>query len=248
MHVGLVGFPLTHSFSPDYFTHTLFPAYNLEGAYRLYPLEDIRQLFTLIRDNSEIDGLNVTIPYKQAVLEFCDVLQPEAKQIGAVNCIKIERKGNKVTLHGYNTDWFGFFASLEYRLAPLDEHIALVLGTGGSSAAIVFALKKLGYRKIVSVSRTKNDGAISYAELTETILKNCTLVVNTTPLGMYPNIMHAPEFPFHFLSEKTLVYDLIYNPEQTLFLKRAAKQGCPTINGLQMLQLQAEESLKIWLG
>jgi shikimate dehydrogenase len=236
---GLIGYPLSHSFSPGYFAHK-FETQNITDAeYLSFPISSINKLTELVANNKSLVGLNVTIPYKQAVIPFLDELDETAVAVGAVNTIKI--KNNK--LIGYNTDVIGFEKSLS-RLLENDSH-AIILGTGGAAKAVGFVLKKLNIEHIY-VSRNKSKHTFNYEELDETIIKKHTLIINTTPIGMSPEVSSSPNIPYNLLSEQHFLFDLIYNPEITLFLQKGKDKGCRTQNGLEMLHLQADSSWSIW--
>lgn len=240
---GLIGKPLGHSFSATYFNDK-FHREGIDEHYNLFPLDSIEELPALLKNNPDLKGLNVTIPYKQEILPYLDYISDEAKQIGAVNVVKILRKGQFVTTKGFNSDVIGFESSLVPLLNPHIKN-ALVLGTGGASKAVVYVLEKLGIKPTL-VSRTPKPGQLSYSELSEKIMADNLLIVNTTPLGMYPNIDISPNIPYQWITEKHVVFDLIYNPEETLFLKKAKEQGAKISNGLKMLYLQAEGAWAIW--
>ncbi|OHX67058.1 shikimate dehydrogenase family protein [Flammeovirga pacifica] len=238
---GLIGYPLEHSFSKKYFTEK----YNKEGIegcqYDLFELENIQQFTDLLKDN-QLNGLNVTIPYKEQVLPFLDRLDPEtAGKIGAANVIKFEEDG---TLTGYNSDYFGFKNSLKSFL-PHTNFKALVLGTGGASKAIKAVLEDLNI-PFKSVSRNRSEESIAYSDVTEEIYTTHTLVVNTTPLGMHPKVGIAPELPYEFTSDNHYFFDVVYNPAETEFLKICREKGGHGMNGLDMLIGQAEASWEIW--
>lgn len=239
---GLIGYPLSHSFSKKYFADKYAAEKISDTYYELFPIETADQLPSLIDQFPNLVGLNVTIPYKQAVLPFLDDLSEEAAAVGAVNTIKI-RKGK---LKGYNSDVYGFQTALESFL-PTDNRVegALILGTGGAAKAVEYVLNKLDI-SFLKVSRSVEKGDIIYEGLEETHLKQYRLIINTTPLGMQPNIESAPNIPYGFLSEQHFLYDLVYNPEQTTFLAKGAQHGAAILNGLSMLHLQAEKSWKIW--
>lgn len=235
---GIIGYPLEHSFSPKWFGEK-FAAEGIEAMYKAFPLEHIDVLPDLLA-NYPIRGLNVTIPYKNSVIDYLDELDIVAAEIGAVNCIDI-RHGLK---KGYNTDVIGFEESLKPLLRS--QHTkALVLGTGGSARAVRYVLDKLGieYR---SVSRYLSEGSIGYAEVNEDVIASHPLIINTTPLGMSPNVDAAPHIPYEAIGSQHLLYDLIYNPAETLFLQMANEQGAVIKNGYEMLVLQAEASWRIW--
>lgn len=238
-HFGLIGYPLSHSFSKKYFSKK-FKNENLTDAeYNLYPLESIDEFLNLTQQIN-LTGLNVTIPYKEKVIPYLDEIEEEAKSIGAVNTIKFS---NKKTI-GYNTDAFGF----EQSLLPLlkKQHTkALILGTGGASKAVVYVLNKLGI-STQYVSRNSSANCIAYRELTDEIMNQYKLIVNCTPLGMYPEIEKKPDIPYQMINSEYLLYDLIYNPEESAFLKEGRMRGAQTKNGLEMLYLQAQRSWEIW--
>ena len=249
---GLIGYPLGHSFSKKYFTEK-FEKENITNCeYNLYPIDNINLLPQLILDNNTLCGLNVTIPYKESVIPFLDELDSTAKGIGAVNCIKIlDESGNtkikNKRLIGYNTDAFGFRQSIKPFLEKQHEK-ALILGTGGASKAVAYVLKEIGV-ECFYVTRTKKSNSVNcftYDELNENIINAFKLIVNSSPVGTYPNITEAPQLPYQYISPQHLMYDLVYNPEQTEFLKRGKRMGAVTMNGLSMLQQQAEEAWKIW--
>jgi shikimate dehydrogenase len=236
---GLIGFPLSHSFSPAYFENK-FKRENINANYKAYPIDDIDRYCELI-ENVSFSGLNVTIPYKEKILPFLDEIDEVAKKIGAVNTIKFNKGRSK----GYNTDVFGFEVSL-IKLIGYPEIIkgALVLGSGGASHAVCFILDKLNIpHQIVS----RNDKRyLGYDDITEKICSDINLIINTTPLGMSPNEDKRPELPYHCLNENYFLYDLIYNPEKTIFLTEGLKRGCKIKNGHDMLILQADKSWEIW--
>ena len=242
---GLIGYPLSHSFSKKYFSEK-FQKENIKHChYRLFQLESIDQLPNLISAFPNLHGLNVTIPYKQSVIPFLDDIDNEAFAIGAVNVIKIING----KLKGYNSDVYGFELSLKKLLAlneqPDRKIEAIVLGTGGASKAINFVLNKMKI-KYITVSRSNKENYLIYEELNADILKKHHLVINCTPLGTYPNIESYPQLPYKSVTKNHFFYDLVYNPTETLFLKKAKAQGASTMNGLPMLHLQAERSWEIW--
>jgi shikimate dehydrogenase len=237
---GLLGKTLKHSFSKAYFTDKFNALGITDCKYENFELASIDELPELLRDNPSIKGLNVTIPYKEDVLPFLDEKNEIVKEVNACNCIKI----SDGKLSGYNTDVTGFQQSLEKILEPQHTH-ALILGTGGSSKAVRYALKVLGIR-YQNVSRTKSTTSITYDELSEKILNSHQLIINTSPIGMFPNVEETPSIPFELITPKHLLFDLIYNPAKTLFLKKGEERGAKISNGAEMLILQAEESWKIW--
>ncbi len=240
---GLIGYPLGHSFSITYFNEK-FENENIDARYVNYEIPDIEELPEILASFPELKGLNVTIPYKQKVIDYLDDLSPEAKAIGAVNVIKVTHKGNKPVLKGYNSDVIGFTRSIEPMLENCHKK-ALILGTGGASKAIDYGLKSLGLDTLF-VSRTKKPGCITYEEVTPDIVREYNVIVNCTPLGMYPNVDLCPNLPYEAMDSHTILYDLLYNPDETLFMKRGAAHGADTKNGLEMLLLQAFASWEIW--
>jgi len=241
--LGLIGKTLNYSFSKKYFKEKFEQEDILGWEYDLYPLETIGHFKQLLENESELAGLNVTIPYKQKVLKYIHDLDEEAAQIGAINTIKFGADGR---LKGYNTDTVGFEKSLVPFLGTaINENLhALILGTGGASKAILFVLNKLQIKNTY-VSRSADRGS-TYEQLDEQAVSQHRLIINCTPLGTYPDVDQAPPFPYSYLTEKHFLYDLVYNPEKTLFLKLGEKRGAKTINGIPMLALQAEASWKIW--
>lgn len=237
---GLIGYPLSHSFSKNYFSKKFQNEHILDCEYEVYPLEKIEDFLDLCKQQNKLVGLNVTIPYKEKVIAYLDDLSEEAKQINAVNTIKFI-DGKKI---GYNTDCYGFEISLQPLLQSHHKN-ALILGTGGASKAVEFVLKKLGIA-FQYVSRNASEKSIAYVALNEEIMQTATLIINCTPIGMYPAVEAAPEIPYQFITEKHLLYDLVYNPEETLFLKNGKANDAQIKNGLEMLHLQAEKSWEIW--
>ncbi len=242
---GLIGYPLGHSFSQNYFNQK-FEAEGIDSSYINFEIPDIGDLMEILAEHPDLAGLNVTIPYKQQVIPYLDEIDPDAEKIGAVNVIKIIRgtRDNDFKLKGYNSDIIGFTDSIEPLLTPKMRH-ALVLGTGGAARAVIQGLKNLGI-ETQAVSRTPREGVITYADLTPEIMESHLVIVNTTPLGMYPHVDEAPDIPYECLTPSHLCYDLLYNPDMTLFLKRASTQGAETKNGLEMLLLQAFAAWNIW--
>jgi shikimate dehydrogenase len=237
---GLIGKSLSHSFSKTYFEQKFIKEGIIDTNYSLFELSEIADFKDLI-DKKSFCGLNVTIPYKEAIIPFLDQLDEEAKAIGAVNTIQFTASG----LKGFNTDLIGFRNSIK----PFLENIhtrALILGTGGASMAVAYALEQLGI-KILYVSRTpKNENQISYADVNQFVMKHHLLIINTSPIGTHPNINDAPKIPYEYLTEQHFLYDLVYNPAETAFLKKAIAAGAIAVNGEQMLKIQAEEAWKIW--
>lgn len=241
---GLIGYPLGHSFSQNYFNAKFRNEQITDCSYLNFPLQDISLLPALVKDEPDLYGLNVTIPHKSGVIRLLDKISPEAAEIGAVNVIKISGTSDKPFLSGFNSDAYGFTESL---LPYLKEKrgIALVLGSGGSSKAVCYSLRKLGM-DVRLVSRKIQPGMTAYSELSSELLANTVLIVNTTPLGMFPDTATMPDLDYNLLDERHILFDLVYNPETTAFLKQGKERGCITISGLRMLHLQAEKSWEIW--
>lgn len=241
---GVIGNPLHHSYSKAYFNEK-FQEQAIDARYDNYLLPTIKDVMKVLNDTPNLCGLNVTIPYKEQVMEYLDEIDDEAKEIGAVNVIKITEKNGKRFLKGYNSDWFGFTEAIKPFVKPHHTH-ALILGTGGASKGILYALKKLKINTQF-VSRDPSKG-LTYKQLTKEILQQYTIIVNTTPVGTFPEVKHCPPIPYHFLTDKHLVYDLIYNPIRTLFLHQAETRGATTCNGWQMFINQAHKAYVIWEG
>ena len=242
---GLIGYPLVHSFSKKFFSEKFEKEGLTQYSYELFPLEDIGCLPDLLTSNPSLCGLNVTIPYKQAVLPFLNDINEEVQAIGAVNVIQMI----KGKLIGYNSDVYGFEVSLKAFLEKSQYHTAkikaLILGTGGASLAVRYVLEKMDIQ-YVYVSRSEQDRNLTYEEITPGIMEQHHLVINCTPLGTYPNIDSCPNLPYNAITEHHYFYDLVYNPTESLFLKKAKANGAATLNGLAMLHLQAERSWEIW--
>lgn len=241
---GLIGYPLGHSFSQKFFSEKFRNEQIHDCSYVNYPLQDLNQLLSIIEAEPDLCGLNVTIPHKSDVIVLLDHISTEAFEIGAVNVIKISRKNEKPFLSGFNSDAYGFSGSL---LPYLKDRrgIALVLGTGGSSKAVCYSLLKIGM-DVRLVSRNARPGMIAYSDLNRDIIEKTVLIVNTTPLGMYPDTGTMPEIDYNLLDDRHILFDLVYNPENTAFLMQGKERGCTTIGGLRMLHLQAEKSWEIW--
>ncbi|MEA4981896.1 MAG: shikimate dehydrogenase [Paludibacter sp.] len=239
---GLIGYPLGHSFSKIYFTEK-FDKENIPAQYDLYPLENISQFSNLIL-SVELTGLNVTIPYKEQIIPFLDELDETAAEIGAVNVIKFHRQEGKFLMKGYNTDAIGFENAIRPFLKSHHTH-ALILGTGGASKAVDYTLRKLGI-STTFVSRKSSPGILSYHDLNQQHMTDNQLIVNCTPLGMSPNTAYCPDIPYELLSPEHLLYDVIYKPDETLFMKKGKERGAVTVNGLEMLYGQAAAAWEIW--
>ena len=283
---GLIGYPLSHSFSEGYFAEK-FRKEGIEDArYKNFPIKNIDELPGLINQHPELSGLNVTIPYKEAVIPYLNQLDPDAREIGAVNTIRIERqssitgstyqkekadivnngsvsnrnpdtkngdtkwyhsgsKEGNYFLTGYNTDLYGFETSLFPLLKPFHQK-ALVLGTGGASKAVVYALKRMDIEYRLVSRKPSAEQVLAYEQITKQVVNNHQIIINTSPLGMYPDVDKCPDLPYEHLSEEHILYDLIYNPAETLFLQKGKAKGSIIKNGLEMLELQAEKSWEIW--
>lgn len=242
---GLIGYPLGHSFSIGYFNEK-FDNENINARYINFEIPSIEDFIEVIDSNPELRGLNVTIPYKEQVIPYLDSLSPEATAIGAVNVIRVTHKGKKTQLKGFNSDVIGFTRSIE-PLLERHHKKALILGTGGASKAIDYGLRSLGL-KTKFVSRTKRDGILCYEDITADIIQEYNVIVNCTPLGMYPNVDSCPKLPYEAMDSHTLLYDLLYNPDETLFMTKGREQGAVVKNGLEMLLLQAFASWEFWNG
>ncbi len=241
---GLLGYPLCHSFSKTFFNQK-FKSENIDAEYVNFEIPTIKELKDVIKENPDLKGLNVTLPYKTQVIPLLDDIDEDAKVIGAVNVIKLT-KGHfgKTKLKGYNSDVIGFKESIEPLLNE-SHRKALILGTGGASKAVFQGLKQLGIASTL-VSRTAKKSCITYSEITPKIMEQYTVIVNTTPLGMYPDVDACPNIPYDLLTPNHLLYDLLYNPDETLFMKKGKERGAVVKNGLEMLLLQAFVSWEIW--
>jgi shikimate dehydrogenase len=237
---GLIGKTLKHSFSKNYFTQKFAEQHITDCSYENFELQSIKELPALIQNYPEIKGLNITIPYKEEILPFLNQKNEIVEGIGACNCIKIEAGKT----YGYNTDVIGFKNSLQPYLLP-HHKCALVLGSGGASKAVQYALKELNINYLI-VSRHKKFNQVGYEDLGKDVIEGHQLIINTTPLGMHPNVQDDPPIPYEYISSQHLLYDLIYNPPKTKFLEKGEQQGAKIINGNEMLIIQAEESWKIW--
>jgi shikimate dehydrogenase len=248
---GLIGYPLSHSFSQRYFTEKFANGGYGGYSYRNFPIGTIRELCDLLEQQPDLRGFNVTIPYKEQIIPFMDEMDGIAERIGAVNTVQVARNGKDVYLKGYNTDVYGFSRSLEEWFTARDAELprqALVLGTGGASKAVACALFGLDI-VIHTVSRKEGkDVYKTYGQLDADDMAAHTLIVNTTPLGMYPGIGEYPPIPYQYLTEKHSLYDLVYNPGETMFMRKGRNAGAAVHNGERMLHLQADKAWDIWLG
>ena len=238
---GLIGKNISYSFSKKYFTDKFSQDLFNECIYENFDIQEITEFPEIIKNNPDLDGLNVTIPYKELIIPFLDTLSDKAFRIGAVNVIRFTKKGK---LKGYNSDYYGFKKSIEPLLQPYHKK-ALILGTGGAAKAVAFALQELGIF-YTYVSREATENAIDYNRINATTFDNFQIVINCTPLGTSPNNKEFPPIPYEFFTDKHIAFDLIYNPEETKFLKKAKKNGAVIKNGYEMLVFQAEKAWKIW--
>jgi shikimate dehydrogenase len=238
---GLIGKNISYSFSKKYFSDKFVLGNLIDCSYENFDLQSIEEFSSVITNNPDLKGLNVTIPYKESVILYLDKLSKNASLIGAVNVIRVTKKG---TLKGYNSDYYGFIKSLKPLLQPHHKK-ALILGTGGAAKAISFALDKLGIL-YTFVTREEKEGMIDYSRLNATTFDNHQIIINCTPIGTIPNTKEFPPIPYNYFTSSHIAYDLIYNPEETQFLKKAKKKGAITKNGYEMLVLQAEKAWKIW--
>lgn len=240
---GLIGYPLIHSFSQQYFNRK-FAAEEIDAQYVNFEIPEISRFPEIIADNPDLRGLNVTIPYKEQVIPYLDELDDDTAKIGAVNVIKFIRREGRLRLKGYNSDIIGFTDSLKPMLQP-EIRKALILGTGGASKAVAQGLRNLDINPTF-VSRTPGAGRLTYADITPEIMADNLLIVNTTPLGMYPHTDECPDIPYQCLTPRHICYDLLYNPDVTLFMRKAMEYGATAKNGLEMLLLQAFAAWNIW--
>jgi len=242
---GLIGFSLQHSFSKQFFSDKFKEEKLGDCVYDNFELKTIDDFPKLLKDHPNLSGLNITIPYKQSLIKFINSLDNEANDIGAVNVIRFEKCADgKTILTGYNTDHYGFSKSLK-EVLPNEPIAALILGVGGGSKAVAYALKKMNIDFNI-VSRRPQKEELSFESLTEESVSNHRLIVNTTPLGMFPHIETYPPIPYQYITNKHILFDLAYNPAETIFLKKGKEKGATIINGLKMLQYQAEKSWEIW--
>lgn len=240
---GIIGYPLGHSFSPGFFNEK-FRNEGIDAVYERYELSQIDLLPEIIASNPELCGLNVTIPYKQQIMQYLDELSEEAREIGAVNVVKVTHNGKNVHLKGFNSDVIGFSRSIEPLLEKHHKK-ALILGTGGAAQAIDYGLKQLGLETI-KVSRYERPDTIQYDKITPDVIKEYEVIINCMPIGMYPNTEECPNLPYEAMDSQHLLYDLIYNPDTTLFMKKGMERGAVVKNGLEMLLLQAYASWEFW--
>lgn len=242
---GLIGYPLVHSFSQNYF-NAKFENERINARYINFEIPSIDDLAEVLARNPELKGLNVTRPYKEKVIPFLDSISPEAKSIGAVNVIRVSHKGTKTILKGFNSDVIGFTKSIEPMLESCHKK-AMILGTGGASKAVDYGLKSLGLETMF-VSRFNRPGTVRYDNITPEMMKEYNVIVNCTPCGMYPHTDECPNLPYEAIDEHNILYDLLYNPDLTLFMEKGAERGATIKNGLEMLLLQAFASWDFWHG
>jgi shikimate dehydrogenase len=241
---GLIGYPLGHSFSISYHNQR-FDDEGIDAKYVNFEIPSIDNLPEVLSSTPKLKGLNVTIPYKEKVMQYLDTISPEARAIGAVNVIRVTHDGSKIKLKGYNSDVIGFTKSIAPMLDKKWHKKALILGTGGASKAIDYGLRNLGL-ETVFVSRYERPGTIQYERITPEDVEEYNVIINCTPLGMYPKTEECPLLPYEAMDSHTILYDLIYNPDETLFMKRGAQYGAQVKNGLEMLLLQAFASWEFW--
>lgn len=239
---GLLGKNINYSFSKTYFSEKFKTEKITNTTYQNFDITSINHFPEIVKNTNNLIGLNVTIPYKEAIIPYLDKLDKKAKKIGAINTIKITKKGK---LKGFNTDYYGFKKALQPHLKTQHKK-ALILGTGGASKAIAYALKKLNIEYRFVSRNTSNKKFLTYKSLSEETIKNHNLIINCTPLGTSPKVDECPNIPYQAITEKHLLFDLIYNPTETTFLKKGKQNNAVTINGLKMLELQAEKSWEIW--
>lgn len=240
---GLIGFPLSHSFSKGFFNEK-FASERIDATYQNFEIPSIAQFHAVIASNPDLNGLNVTIPYKEQIIPYLDELDETASEIGAVNVVKFFRTRQGLKLKGYNSDVIGFSRSIAEYILPHHTK-ALILGTGGASKAVAYSLKKMNI-EYKFVTRTPLWGQLAYEDVDERILQEYTVIINATPLGMYPKIDACPDIPYEFLTDRHLLYDLLYNPNETKFMKLGKEKGAVVLNGLEMLLLQAFAAWEIW--
>lgn len=242
---GLIGYPIGHSFSEKFFSEK-FARENIDAKYLMLEMPSIDELMGTLDNLPEQKGFNVTIPYKQQVMPLLDEIDPEAAEVGAVNVVRVGKDANgKRTLKGYNSDIYGFWESIKPFIKKDIHKKALILGTGGASKAVLYMLRKNGIETLF-VSRAKKEGMITYEDITPEIMNEYKVIVNCSPVGMHPHVDECPAIPYECMTPDHLAFDLVYNPDVTLFLKKSAEQGAATKNGLEMLHLQAIRAWEIW--
>ena len=249
---GLIGKKLTHSFSPRFFAEKFSRENITDAEYKAWEIADISEVENLLNSYADLQGFNVTIPYKKEIIPYCDKVTGPAEKIGAVNTVLVERAPKSVDtrfsgfyLTGFNTDVIGFHKAIRHLIQPYFER-ALILGTGGSSQAVSYVLKELGIQPLYVTRNPRQRNEIAWKDLNRYVIEFHPFIINTTPLGQFPHISEKPDIPYEFITSKHLLFDLIYNPEETMFLKLGRAHGAETQNGYNMLIFQAEESWKIW--
>jgi len=249
MLYGLIGFPLSHSFSQKYFTEKFAQEGRGGFCYKNFPISCIEEIDRLLAEQPDLQGFNVTIPYKEKIIPFIGEMDALSAKTGAVNTVKVIRNGNNIRLKGYNTDVYGFSRSLEEWFVTLNHDLpsqALVLGTGGASKAVVCALSNLGIHSNLVSRREGGAALLKYEDLTAADVGAHRLIINTTPLGMYPNVDHYPLIPYSYLTPEHYLFDLVYNPPTTMFMNKGLANGAYACNGERMLHLQADRAWEIW--
>lgn len=241
---GLIGFPLTHSFSRKYFNEK-FEKENIDSSYENFEIDSINKFPEILKNNIEITGLNVTIPYKEKIIKYLNNLDAPASEIGAVNTIQVKRSGKNIETKGFNTDTYGFESSIK-PLLETNHKKALILGTGGASKAVKYVMQKLGIEYLLTTRRNPGEHEINYDSLNKDIIEEYHIIVNATPLGTFPKTDTFPDIPYGHISSKHLLFDLVYNPEETLFLAKGKAMGATVKNGYEMLLGQAEKAYEIW--
>lgn len=244
---GLIGYPLSHSYSKTYFYEKFQKENLVDCSYELFSIQSLHNFGQLLKQNPELIGLNITIPHKIGIINYLSEVDEEAKKIGAVNTIKIYPSDSKIRLKGYNTDAYAFETTLK-PLLKVSLSKALILGTGGASKAVAFVLGKLNIEYIFISRAPKKENEILYSNINQEIMNNHKIIINTTPLGMHPNTHDFPPIPYEYITSSHLLYDLIYNPQETMFVKKGKDKGAITQNGLAMFKLQAEKSWEIWIS
>jgi shikimate dehydrogenase len=244
---GLIGYPLSHSFSPQYFKEK-FEKENINAEYRAFPISEISEIKALLKEHSQLEGFNVTVPYKERIIPYLDQIDELAKEIKSVNTVKINKRDGKISLMGFNTDVYGFHRSVAPLIKEKNIGKALVLGTGATSKTVCYALNQLQIANVkATTGKTRiENNILNYKDLTGELIQQTKLIVNTTPLGMYPETTNLPDIPYEFITADHILFDVIYNPSRTLFLEEGLKKDALIKNGFEMLVFQAEKAWEIW--